>query len=273
MYVYIYATTVFYNLLKNIENPSVYMTEDPLKKPQDGPWFGGGQGGEGVRTHDLGIRRRKRWSLQLTQRQSTSRPCLTAVVVDDDNVFLFKLFCNLKKMSLSFRGWKNVFRWFSRPEGFGADFGSDSLLATYRPAPWQGLWRWTRYSLWTMGIKIWIRHFHMKSLIQLIYQPVFFIHRHCFCWHCTKKWGTDCSHSAWGSGMNRGIYLLEIDLLFSKNKSCWNVPSTVSRIHCKIILIWWMFQISISISEFVWGATRRHVCVVRISTDCLWILL
>lgn len=20
-------------------------------------------------------------------------------------------------------------------------------------------------------------------------------HRHCFCWHCTKKWGTDCSHS------------------------------------------------------------------------------
>ena len=86
-----------------------------------------------------------------------------------------------------------------------------------------------RYSLWTMGIKIWIRYFHMKSLIQLIYQPVFFIHRHCFCWHCTKKWGTDCSHSAWGSGMNRGIYLLEIDLLFSENTSCWNVPSTVNH--------------------------------------------
>ena len=128
-----------------------------------------------------------------------------------------------------------------------------------------------RYSLWTMGIKIWIPYFHMKSLFQLIYQPVFFIHRHCFCWHCTKKWGTDCSHSAWGSGMNRGIYLLEIDLLFSEKHILLKCAlHCESRIHCKIILIWWMFQISIS--EFVWGATRRHVCVVRISTDCLGIL-
>ena len=31
---------------------------------------------------------------------------------------------------------------------FGADFGSDSLLATYRPAPRQGLWRWTGFIIW-----------------------------------------------------------------------------------------------------------------------------
>ena len=118
-----------------------------------------------------------------------------------------------------------------------------------------------RYSLWTMGIKIWIRYFHMKSLIQLIYQPVFFIHRHCFCWHCTKKWGTDCSHSAWGSGMNRVIYLLEIDLLFSENTCCWNVPSTVN--HAFTAKSFWSDGCSKSLFQFqsLFGGQQGDMCV------------
>ena len=106
------------------------MTEDPLyRTSSDGPKPGGGQGGEGVRTHDLGIRRRKRWSLQLTQRQSTSRPCLTAVVVDDDNVFLFKLFCNLKNEFI-FQRLKKCF-----PMVFPA-----------------GRLRWNSWELWRMDV-------------------------------------------------------------------------------------------------------------------------
>ena len=76
-----------------------------------------------------------------------------------------------------------------------------------------------------------------------------------------QKWGTDCSHSAWGSGMNRVIYLLEIDLLFSENTCCWNVPSTVN--HAFTAKSFWSDGCSKSLFQFqsLFGGQQGDMCV------------